>query len=352
MIPLARPPVGDLELAAMGDVLKTGMLVQGPQVARFEALLAERTGRTHAVVVSNGTAALSLALEAIGVGAGDSVLCPAFTWPSPAHAVRLLGGTVRLVDIDPATWNGDPAGYTNLQEIKAAIVIDQFGFPADHAAITSQLSVPVIVDGACAIGSTLAGKASVSHGLIATLSFHPRKVVTTGEGGACLTDDDGLAELLRELRNHGQGTSGFVRPGGNFRLTDFAAAMGIGQLERLDAILEERRAIAAFYREALPELTFQKPLDGALPNYQTIGAILPGVASVEDRDRRVAALRERGVQAGILSYSIGRLPSIDADKPCPVADRISDHGLALPCYVGLTENERETVVAQVRAVLG
>lgn len=361
-IKLAAPTVGEAEERAVLEVLRSGYLVQGPRVAAFEAGLAGVTGRAHAVAVANGTTALELALRAIGVGPGDEVLCPALTWPSPAHAVLACGAAPVLVDVDLAEWNSGAAAMAAARNTatRAAIVVDQFGNPARTAEITAALGgLPLVVDAACSLGSTRDGRDCGAAGVVACMSFHPRKVLTTGEGGVCLTDDAALAELLRELRNHGQARAGgFARAAGNGRLTEMAAAMGSAQLARLPDIVRARRALAARYaaelaaRASLSELCPQRAAPGCVPNHQTYGVLLPARFDAAGRDRLVAAMRARGVEAGLLSYALQRLPQF-ADAARGARERgqslgnaatIADRALALPMHPGLTEQDVTRVI--------
>lgn len=352
MIPLAKPLLGDEETKAVADVLATGMLVQGKKVAALEERLAELCGRRYAVACASGTSALELALAALGVEPASEVLCPDLSWPSPGHAIVRVGGVPRLVDVDPATWNAsaEALAAARTENTRAAIVIDQFGNPADHPAITEALDVPLVVDAACSLGATVGGRPAPSYGDVACLSFHPRKLITTGEGGACLTDDEGLAEQLRIHRNHGQrGPGDFAAPAGNHRMTDMEAAIGLVQLDRLAYILERRRALAAVYRERLTNVSLQEAAVGAQGNHQTFGVLLP---DGEDRDGLVQRLRERGVQAGRLSYALhraGSLPGLGDDATLPVASRIEDHGLALPLHPQLSDAEQATVIEAFEA---
>lgn len=357
MIRLASPGIGDEEVRAVERVLRSGMLVQGPEVARFEEGLRERCGRTHAVAVSSGTTALELALEALGVGPGDDVLVPDLTWPSPGHAVRRVGARPVLVDVDPAEWNASPQGFAaaRTEATRAAVVVDQFGFPARHEAIAAALpGVTLVEDAACAIGSSYQGRPCGSRGAVACLSFHPRKVVTTGEGGACLTDDDELAGRLRVMRNHGiAGPGRFARAAGNHRLTEMAAAMGSVQLGRLDDAVGARRERARRYHEGLPMLTWQRPAPGAEPNYQTMGALLPPGGGEAGRDRLIAELRARGIEVGLLSYALHRQPSLEGagGGPFPNAEQIADRGVALPLHSRLSMNDQDLVIEALRTLL-
>lgn len=364
MIPLTVPAIGSDEAAAVERVLKSGMLVQGREVAAFEALLAAYTRRKHAIAVANGTAALELALRALGVSAGDEVLCPALTWPSPAHAVRMVGAVPVLVDVDPHEWNGTEHTFAlaKTERTRAAIVIEQFGNPARHGAIARALAgVPVIVDAACSLGSHYEGAPCGSHGVIACMSFHPRKVITTGEGGVCLTNDDALADALRSLRNHGQREPGvFDRASGNYRMTELQAAIGSVQMGKLDRVCEARRTLARMYEELLPELPFQRAPQGGLANRQTLG-VLVGEQNAGSalRDQIISKLAQAGVQAGRLSYALSTLPQFAAEAThANAAGRslahsidIAARGLALPLFPDMTGVQVERVVSALRSAL-
>ncbi|MCB9616648.1 MAG: DegT/DnrJ/EryC1/StrS family aminotransferase [Sandaracinus sp.] len=346
MIPLARPWIDEAELDAVADVLRSGMLVQGATVARFEAALAARCDRRFAVAVSNGTSALSLAYRALGLRPGDAVAVPALTWPSPANAAAEFGLVVKLADVDRDSWNATSETLRAAGDVKAAVAIDQFGNPLD--AIT--LGVPVIEDAACAIGSVFAsGRPCGSLGVMSCLSFHPRKLVTTGEGGAVLTDDETLAETLRALRNHGQAEPGrFVVAAGNARLSEMAAAMGLAQLDKLDAMIARRVAHADAIRGALPKLRFQRAPEGSGSNVQTLGAILPAEV---DRNGFFDAMRKRHVQAGILSYDLATLGTLGDVRDAPVAAELVARGVALPLYPTMTHDERMRVIGATNAAL-
>ncbi len=351
MIRLARPWIGEEEIAAATATLASEMRVHGERVAAFERALAARCEREHAIACGSGTAALEIALAAVGV-AGRDVLCPDLSWPSPAHAIVRAGGRPILVDVDPASWNGSAEALASArtESTAAAIVIDQFGTPADHPKIAAALpDLPIIVDAACSIGATVGGRPSAAAGVIACLSFHPRKLLTTGEGGACLTDDEKLAGAMRALRNHGQRAPGeFVIAAGNQRMTEVAAAIGLAQLARLDAIVERRRALAERYLAALPpSFGVQRPPAGAMSNRQTFGLTLPEACTREQRDALVAELRARGVEAGRLSYAIHRIGSmrgLHGGGPFPVAEHVDDRGLALPLHPLMDASEIDRVI--------
>jgi perosamine synthetase len=357
MIPLTVPELGDEESAATLRVLRSGMLVQGKEVLAFEQALAGHVARAHAIAVVNGTAAIELALRALGVGPGDEVVCPALTWPSPAHAVRVLGALPVLADVDPAEWNMTPATLAPAlgPRTKAVIAIEQFGNPARHTALRVLCgTVPLIVDAACSLGSSYEGTPCGAHGVIACTSFHPRKVITTGEGGACLTDDAALAELLRALRNHGQAEPGrFVCASGNYRMTELSGAIGSAQLPKLRAICDGRRTRARRIMDALPGLTFQQAPPDGVENRQTLGLLVgvPGGGSGE-RDRVIAGLVARGVAAGRLSFALQTLPQFaDEARAAQRAGRvlenardIAERGLCVPLFPSMSDAQVMTVI--------
>ncbi|MEM9727159.1 MAG: DegT/DnrJ/EryC1/StrS family aminotransferase [Myxococcota bacterium] len=353
MIRLAKPWVGEDEQRAVAAVLESGQLVQGPEVERFESAVAALVGRKHGVAMSSGTAALQLGLKALGTAAGDEVICPALTWPSPAHAARLNGAAVQFIDVDADEWNPTPESFAQgrTDATRAAIVIDQFGNPARAAEIREALgALPIIEDAACAIGSRFAEGPCGALGVVSCMSFHPRKVLTTGEGGMEAHTGHDVADRLRVLRDHGRLGRDFVVPAGNFRMTDFAAALGLAQLRRLDEIVVRRREIAAMYRDALDGvLGLQKTPDAAVSNYQTFGAVLP---ADRDRDGFVSALRERGVESGLLSHAAHRIGSFTGKSvSLPNTEHLAKQGVALPLYPQMRNAEVEEVIAKVRQVL-
>lgn len=364
-VPLCRPTLGPEELAAVEEVLASGQLVQASRVERFERACSDRLLGQPVAAVSSGTAALHLALLEVGVGPGDEVVVPALTFPAPANMVELLGATPVLVDVEPETCNLDPRRIEAAlsHHTRAVIVVHQFGIPADMAGIRAALrdrpDVVVIEDAACALGARIGDRPCGTLSDIACFSFHPRKVVTTGEGGAVTSSDAERVDRVRSLRNHGltstsaDGTPGgrFAMPGFNLRMSEIHAAIGLVQLERLAWIVAERRSLAEQYRAALTgcpvrllEGSFR---DGAV--VQSLVAVLPeGV----DRAALIAALSEREVECTVASYGLHRLPALQweprsPDLAAPIADRIHDHGVTLPLYPRMGED----AVAKVAALL-
>ncbi len=353
-IKLADPGVAAGDERAVTETLRSGRLVSGPRVAAFEKALARRSGRVHAVAVSSGTAALHIAMEALGVGADSTVIVPALTFPSPAVVAARLGARVRVCDVEPGTMNLSARTLARAfdDHVSLIIAIDQFGAPApfpEIADLAAARDVPVLVDAACSLGSSIDGRPCGSFGKAAILSFHPRKVVTTGEGGAILTDDERLRNSARLLGNIGMEGGEFLALGLNLRLSEIGAALGQSQLDRLDSILERRRQLAARYRLGLPWLRFQDVSQGASHNVQTLAAVLPAPFTRDDRDALLASMAARGVEIGIAGHCLGALPwlagrlGISADET-PVALEIHRRGLALPLHPGLGEGDVDEVI--------
>ncbi|MFH0902282.1 MAG: DegT/DnrJ/EryC1/StrS family aminotransferase [Pseudomonadota bacterium] len=360
LLPLAKPFLGDREIAAQARVLQSGRLVLGPENLAFEDALANLVGRPQAIAVASGTAALHLVLWALDLPPGSEVIVPAFTFPAPANAAEALGLKAVAADVDPATWNISPARVAALvnKKTSAIIAVDQFGIPADHAGLESlavQAGVALVEDAACAIGAAgQLGRLAGSFGVAACFSFHPRKVVTTGEGGAIMVSDVQLARRIRALRNHGQQQPGeFSEVGLNYRMPEVAAAIGRVQLSRLPVFLEERRRLVSAYRACLSGtrlgggvVRVQEPPPEVSPTWQTFALLLP--PSV-DRSRVVTTLRERGVEAGPATYALHRLGTF-AGRPgftasvLPVANELHDSALALPLWNGMTEADVTRVV--------
>jgi dTDP-4-amino-4,6-dideoxygalactose transaminase len=336
-IRLGWPDVGEAELAAVAEVLESGMLTMGPKVAEFEAGLARATGSQHAFAVTSGTAALHLAVLALGLEPGDEVLVPAYTFPATGNVVALSGLRPRLVDVDPETMNIDPAKVEVGPRTKAILPVHLFGRPARLEELPD---LPVLEDAAGALGATHRGRPCGSLGTVACFSFHPRKIVTTGEGGAVTTDDDAVADAVQQLRNHGWRTLGDMpHPGLNYRLSDILCAVGIPQLQRLDELLAARTRVADGYSERLAHLPVQLPRadEGDVHGWQAY------VLQVDDRDRVMESLRAQGIEAQIGTYALHRLGAYADQGAFPGADRVFERALALPFHTRLSESDLDRV---------
>jgi perosamine synthetase len=351
VIRLARPDVGAKEAAAVAEVLESGLLTMGPKVAEFESELARVCERPHAVAVSSGTAALHLAVLAFGIGEGDEVLVPAYTFPATANVVALAGARPVLVDVDPETMNLDPAQVEAAvtRRTRAVLAVHLFGRPLDWEALTSVVPPPValIEDAAGALGARYRGRPCGGLGPAACLSFHPRKVVTTGEGGAVVCTDEELADQVRRLRHHGiepRGEFEIRLPGFNYRLADLLCAVGIPQLRRLEELLEARRGIAAAYAERL-EGTVELPAaaEGDTHGWQAY------VVRLDRRDQVLGALREQGVEAQIGTYAVHRLSAYRGQGQFPGADACFERALALPLHSQLSESDIDRIAEVIRS---
>jgi perosamine synthetase len=374
MIPVARPYIGEEEEQAVIDVLRSGWVTQGPRVAEFEEKFSAFIGCEYSVAVSSCTTALHLALLASGVGPGDEVICPSLSFIATANSVAYVGATPVFADIDLATYNLDPNRFEEVisPRTKAILVVHQIGLPAEMnalLAVAAKYGLVLIEDAACAIGSeyegTLIGK---PLGRMACFSFHPRKILTTGEGGMITTNDASLAERLCRLRQHAMSLSDVVRHnakqtaaetydevGFNFRMTDMQAAVGITQLGRLGDFLDRRRHLASRYTEALQNLPWlQTPVVPAncRHNYQSYMVRLIGDVAAK-RDAIMQELLEKNISTRRGIMAIHReLPyrSERWDHSLPQTNRATDTGLILPLFHQMTEFDQDYIIEALHAL--
>jgi perosamine synthetase len=267
-VPLTIPSIKQSDIDNVVSVLRSGKLVQGPQVEMLEAAVASYVGVKHAVAVSNGTATLHLALLSLGIGPGDEVIVPAFSYVATANVVELVGAKPIFVDICLGTFNIDASLLENAisDKTKAIIPVHEFGYPADMETIlniANKYSIPIIEDAACALGSEYRGEKVGSLGLIGSFSLHPRKAITSGEGGLITTNNDEIDKFFRCQRNHGiqKNDTGidFASAGFNYRMTDIQAALVMGQLERIGNITEKRDQFAERYNKNINNSCITKP---------------------------------------------------------------------------------------------
>jgi len=353
VIRLTIPEIGDEEIAAVAAVLRSGYLVQGQHVQAFEQRVAEAVGVRHAVAVSSGTAALHLALRAAGIGPGDEVIVPDFTFPATANVVELVGARPALVDIDLATFNVDVAQIRPAitRRTRAIMPVHLFGQPADMGpilALAAEHGLLVIEDAACALGAEYHGRRCGGLGNAGCFSFHPRKTITTGEGGMVVTDDERLAGRVRQLRNHGMARHGeavrFVDAGFNYRLTDFQGALGAVQMGRLEEIIARRIYLAGLYHQALaslPGVTRPTAMDGTRHIWQSYVILLDeGV----ERAAVMRTLAEAGIETTIGTYAVSAQPHYAGKAGrLPNSLRAYERGLCLPLHTRMTEADIEEV---------
>ncbi len=361
MIRLTKPDVGDA-IQAVKAVLENGFLVQGRAVREFEESVAGYVGRKHGIAVNSGTSAIHCALMALGVGEGDEVLLPDFTFPATANAVVCAGATPVLVDIDPVTFNIDPEAVeaTLTPRSKAVMPVDLFGLPADLEAISDlckRHGLLLIEDSACALGASHHTRKCGSFGEASIISFHPRKIVTTGEGGMVLTDRDDTETAIRRLRNHGMeardGKVEFVSAGYNLRMNEIEACLGIAQMRHIDELIKHRRQVASLYDELLSdvdEVTVPTGPEGMFHTYQSYVVM---VDERIDRDNLMKLMKERAVETTIGTYSVHAQPffrqrlGLEPGR-FPSSYRAFKHSLSLPMYAAMDPATVRQVVGTLR----
>jgi dTDP-4-amino-4,6-dideoxygalactose transaminase len=369
-VPFAKPSLRGDEGAAVAAVIASGWVSQGPKVAEFEKAFAERVGAAEAVATTNCTTALQLALYAAGVGPGDEVIVPSLSFIATANAVWQNGATPVFADVDPDTYNLDPAAAERAitPATKAIMPVHQVGLPADMDPIlelADRHGVAVVEDAACAIGATYKGRPIGSLGPLTCFSLHPRKVITTGEGGMITTQDPAVADRLRKLRQHAMDVSdlarhsakdivfeGYPERGWNCRMTDMQAALGLCQLESLDEILATRRAQAETYNAAFARLPYLAPPFEPAYAQRTWQSycvrVLPG--SPVGRTELMRRLLQDGIatRRGVMAiHEEGAYAGVHADLPHTEA--AARDVIMLPLFPGLTEEQQDYVIERVAA---
>lgn len=343
---LSVPVLGDEELAEIAQVLESGYLTQGPKAAAFEATVADLTGVDSAFATSSATTGLHLALRALGVGEGDEVIIPDFSFPATANVVVQQGAVPVFVDISLTDFGMDPALLEQAitPRTKAIMPVHAFGLVCDMdpiLEIAARHGLPVIEDAACALGATYHGRHAGALGTAGVFSFHPRKVITTGEGGMITTSDAALAERISVLRSHGSVRGShfmsFIEAGYNYRLSDVNAAIGLVQMTRLDDLLASRRERADRYAALFADVdgvTAPITPEGRTHTYQSYVVLLD-----EDIDRNavIDAMRAAGVETTLGTYSMHLQPYFTErfgvpDSALPQATRAHHSALTLPLY--------------------
>lgn len=375
-VQVSRPWLTEAEHAKVDEVLRSGWLTKGLKVAEFERLLAAYLGVEHAVAVSSGTTALHLALLALGIGPGDGVIVPAFTFPASANAVLHCGALPALIDIDLRTYNSGaeavekflaceteptsqgPRWKRNGVTIKAVMPVHLFGMFANMRSIlevTRRHQLRTVEDAACALGAKEGDAYCGTTGDLGCFSFHPRKLITTGEGGLVVTRDAAMAAKMRSLRNHGAsaegGTVTFPYCGYNYRLSEIHAAIGIAQMDKLETIIRRHAESAGWYDESLAgDARIATPAVDPGRVYQ---AYVVQLQDSIDRQRVIADMGARGIEC------VGGAPSLCEQPPfsdvrtdCPQSARAAHSSLALPLHTGLQKDAVGAVCEALRQVLG
>ena len=367
-IRFATPDCGEMEVEAVTEVNRSRWIVGGPKLQQLENIFQDRTGAKNAIGISSWTTGAFLTLHALGIGPGDEVLAPSLSFIATVNVVRHVGATPVFVDVDPHTWNLDPADVEAkvTPRTKAIIPVDQIGLPCDMDAlneIARHHGLHVIQDAACAVGSIYKDGEVGGNAEVAVFSLHARKIVTTGEGGMIVTDNDDLARQLRLLSHQGMSLSDVERHGGpstqfeeypvvgfNFRLTDIQAAIGIPQMERLDSMLAIRRRLGSTYQAAFadePGVITPAVLPGCQPNWQSY-MIRVAPHAPRNRNEVMKALDAAGIptRRGIMA-SHREAPYANPATELPHTDEITDSTILLPIHNQLSEDQQTYIIENV-----
>lgn len=373
-IPLAKPYTDDREIEAVSAVISSGWISQGPKVMEFEAEVAEYVGARFGIATSSCTSALHISLHLQGVGQGHEVICPSYTCMATANAIRHVGAFPTFVEIDPLTFNLDPdaVGRAISSKTRAIMAVHQIGLAAHMdpiRKIAQEHGLAIVEDGATALGGQYKGSRIGALGAPTCFSFHPRKVITCGEGGMITTDDDAFAEEARILRSHGASVSDLVRHealgtvvasypevGYNYRMTDMQAAMGVEQMKKLPWILQRRHEIAQFYDQKLAELEEVEPPfvpEHSVHSYQSYLIRLVANGKI-DRDELLRGMAARGISCrhGIAPLHLEPYyRALYGETHLPVTEEVSRTTIFLPIYPTLTEAELHYIVDSLKDLL-
>ena len=361
-IPLIKPVITPALKDRVCQVLDSGYLTEGPVTREFERRVAEFTGARHALAVTSCTTGLELALRAVGVGPGDEVVVPDYTYPATADVVMLLGAVCVIVDVDPRTmlmdWDALEAALT--PRTKAVMPVSIFGNPVDAdrlAALKRKHGFYTVEDAACSLGAEFGGRRVGALADLTVFSFHPRKFITTGEGGMVLTDNADWSAWMDSFKHFGMGQSptregtSFLRAGTNYKLSNVLAAIGLAQMDMADELLAERRRLAARYDALMAEIPGVEPpltTPGGRHSYQSYIVFVP------ERDRVLKSMREKGVEVQIGTYSLHMHEAFAPGPLCRVRGDMAnsraayDRALALPLFHGMTDEEQDYVAGMLR----
>lgn len=362
MIPIAEPLLGEEELNNVLDAVKSGWISsKGKFISEFEEKFAQYCGMKYGVATCNGTVALHLALTALGIASGDEVIVPTLTFIATANAVRYTGAKPVFVDSHPDYWCIDPGKIEEVitPRIKAIIPVHLYGHPADMDQvmdIAKTHNIYVIEDAAEAHGAEYKGKKVGSFGDISCFSFYGNKIITTGEGGMCLTNDERLAEKMKVLRDHGMNPSKrywYDATGFNYRMTNMQAAVGVAQLEKLNRFIEKKREIAKWYSEGLKEIGEREvvKLHPEMPWAKCIYWMYSILIQDEfglSRNNVMERLKIEGIETRPLFYPINEMPPYKTEGTFPVAAGLSRRGINLPSSTNLTTEQVQYITSTIR----
>ncbi len=357
-IPMSSPEITEDDVNAVAEVVRSGHLALGPMTEEFERRIAEYVGTSHAVAVSSGTSALHLIVKAMGIGPGDEVLVPSFTFVSSANAILYEGASPVFVDIEPDTYNLDPKDLELkiTHRTKAIMVVDVFGHPAEWdeiLRISEKYNLKVIDDSCEALGAVYKGRKLGQFGDAAAFAFYPNKQITTGEGGMIVTDDPEIARVCRSLRNQGRGEMGawleHERLGYNYRITEMSAALGISQIKRIDEIIAKRERVAEMYTDRLSALDFVRPPVVRSNVRKSWFVYTITLSDGLNRDQVMRAMMNEGVPTRGYFSPIHLQAYIreglgTSEGMLPVTESIAPRTMALPFHCNLTKAEVERVV--------
>jgi perosamine synthetase len=373
MIPVAKPYMNEVEAQAAYDAVMSGWVTQGPRVQEFEEKFATYVGTKYAVAVSNCTTGLHLAMIVSGVSQGDEVICPSMSYIATANAIKYVGATPIFAEVNEQyNLNIEDVENKITPKTKAILLVHQIGMPADidaFQALAKKHNLLLIEDAACAIGSKYKGKKIGSHSDLVCFSFHPRKVITTGDGGMVTTNRQDYAERLKLLRQHGMSVNPLQRHQSgkmifedhlevayNYRMTDIQAAVGIKQLERLDEIIEGRRKIALQYNQAFKELNcvrIPEEKEGFFTNYQSYSLYLKSNAPIS-RNVLIEKLLQDGISTrrGVMtSHRETAYKTTHRDVTLPISEDLCDNSIVIPLYVPMKNEDVEKVIKVILNIL-
>ena len=374
MIPIAKPYLTEQDAQAAYDTIMSGWITQGPRVQEFEEMFAAYAGAKHAVAVSNCTTGLHLALIVAGIEAGDEVICPSMSYIATANSIKYVGATPVFAEVCSENYNLDvqDAERRITSKTKAILLAHQIGMPADidaFSALCKKHNLVLIEDAACAAGSSYKGKKIGSHSDLVCFSFHPRKVISTGDGGMVTTNNEAFAERMKLLRQHGMSVNAGARHGAtkiifedhlevayNYRMTDIQAAVGIQQLAKLDWIVEERRKIAARYLSELADIDcirLPREEEGYFTNWQSFSIYLKENAPLSRNDM-MQQLLDKGVASrrGVMtSHRETAYKEMCKGLSLPVTEDACDRSIIIPLFVPMSDSDVSSVILALHEVL-